>query len=277
VVVANYNTRLLIAQLLFSLYRLLGRDQFSQLVVVDNASRDGSGELLAAMHREGLIHLIRNRKQRYHGPALTQGVSWLARSQRSCAGPRVDFVWVLDSDVVVLRPDTARDAVEAARRLDAAAVGQRLGDAGYDRLLRHNPEMLDPCSMMFDPRRIWRDPIPPFLEDGAPATALQVGADARGLRLSAFPFVEDAYLLHLGRGTLGQVARSGDTGNRYYKWALDHQVPHFAGHERGPELHQAFCDRFEAEVGDLNPENLVHACLTAAPCSTPCRTTSRRA
>jgi glycosyltransferase involved in cell wall biosynthesis len=256
IVVASFNTKRLIAQLVFSLYRVLGRDQFSELVVVDNGSTDGSAELLRALQRAGLIHLIRNRTQRYHGPALTQGVSWLARAR---AG--VGYVWVLDSDVVVLRSDTVLDALAAAQRLDAAALGQKLDDGSYNRLLRHNREMLDPCSIIFDPRRIWRSPIPPFVEDGAPATALQVAADANGLRLVEFPFVEREYLLHLGRGTLREIARSGDTANRYYEWALDHNQPHFGGHDRGPELYRAFCDRFEAEVGELTPENLVNAIL----------------
>ena len=208
IVVANYNTRRLIAQLVFSLYRLLGRDQFSELVVVDNASTDGSRELLAALHRARLIHLIQNRTQRYHGPALTQGVSWLAGART-----QLDSVWVLDSDVVVLRADTVRNALAAARRLGAAAVGQRLGDDAYDSLLTNNREMLDPCSLILDLCLTWRDP--PFVEDGAPATALQVDADARGVRLAAFPFVEEGYLLHLGRGTLREVARRADTGNRH--------------------------------------------------------------
>jgi glycosyltransferase involved in cell wall biosynthesis len=255
IVVANYTTRRLIAQLVFSLHRLLGRDQFSELVVVDNASSDGSQELLAALHRSRLIHLLQNRTQRYHGPAITQGVSWL--------GARTQHVWVLDSDVVVLRADTVRDALATARRLDAAAVGQRLGDDAYDSLLTNNREMLDPCSLILDLRRIWRDP--PFVEDGAPATALQVEADARGLRLAAFPFVEEGYLLHLGRGTLREVAHRGDTGNRYYEWALDHQEPHFGGNQHGQERYREFCDLFDSEVGALTPESLVRAVSSGDP------------
>jgi glycosyltransferase involved in cell wall biosynthesis len=261
VVVVSFNTRPLIAQLVFSLYRLLGADQFCRLVVVDNGSSDGSSELLGALHRAGLIHLIRNRAQRYHGPALTQGVSWLARDQRNGSSPRVDYVWVLDSDVIVLRSDAVRDAVATARRGDAVAVGQKLGDSGYDRLLRHSPKMLDLSSLLFDPRRIWRDPIPPFLEDGAPGTALQVAADEIGLRLVDFPYVDGEYLLHLGRGTLREVARSGDTDNRYYEWALGHHEPHFGGNSRGPALHRAFCELFDAEVGEPIPDNLIRACL----------------
>ena len=266
IVVANFNTRRLIAQLVFSLYRLLGRSEFAQLVIVDNASTDGSRELLNALHAAGLIHLIRNRSQRYHGPALTQGISWLARRQRNVgAHDRLEYVWVLDSDVIVLRPDAVRDALEVFKQAGAAAVGQKMGDPVYNRLLRHNREMLDPYSLMLDPARIWRRPIPPFLEDGAPATALQITADERGHRLVGFPFIEDGYLLHLGRGTLRAVAEAGVTSNRYYDWAVDHREHHFSGQANGSQLLHAVSDLFDDEVGDLTPEHLVAACLRLDP------------
>ena len=262
IVVANFNTRRLVAHLIFSLHRLLGRSEFAHLVVVDNASTDGSRELLNALHRAGLIHLIRNRRQRYHGPALTQGISWLARRQRIvAASEQLDYVWVLDSDVIVLRHDTVRKVLEVFERSDAAAVGQKVGDPAYNHLLRHNREMLHPCSLMLDPSRIWRPLLPPFLEDGAPATALQVAADESGLRLVDFPFVEDGYLLHLGRGTLREVAAAGDTINRYYDWAVDHRDYHFAGQANGAELLRAFVDLFNTEVHSLTPERLVQGCL----------------
>jgi glycosyltransferase involved in cell wall biosynthesis len=261
IVVANANTRRLIAQLVFSLYRLLGRDEFTQLVIVDNASTDGSRELLNALHADGLIHLIRNRSQRYHGPALTQGISWLARRQRTVGpGDRLDYVWVMDSDVILLRPDTVRDALASLKHVEAAAVGQIVGDPAYDQLLRNNPAMLHPCSLIFDPALIWQPPMPPFVEDGAPGTALQVAADRCGLRLAKFPFVEKRYLLHLGRGTLREVAESGNAINRYYNWALDHRDYHFSGQAEGPEVYRVFCELFDAEVGDLRPERLVEAC-----------------
>jgi Glycosyl transferase family 2 len=262
IVVANFNTRRLVAHLVFSLYRLLGRTEFAAVVVVDNASTDGSRELLNALHGAGLVHLIRNRSQRYHGPALTQGISWLARRQQAVAADdRLDYVWVLDSDVIVLRRDTVHDAVNLLERSNAAAVGQRMGDPAYDRLLRNNPEMLNPCSLMLDPARIWRQPIPPFVEDGAPSTALQVAADEHGLPLVAFPFIEDCYLLHLGRGTLREVAAGNETGNRYYDWAAGHRDYHFAGQANGPQLFSRFVRVFDREVGELTPAGLVGACL----------------
>jgi glycosyltransferase involved in cell wall biosynthesis len=261
IVVASSNTRRLVAQLVFSLYRLLGEGEFAELVVVDNASTDGSRELFDALDDGGLIHLIRHREQRYHGPALTQGVSWLAgRQRRSDRSDELDYVWVLDSDVIVLRSDTVRQALRAFGDARVAAVGQKLGDPAYDRLLTRNREVLEPCSLMLDPALVWRGRIPPFVEDGAPAIPLQVAADRRGLRLVPFPFVEERYVLHLGRGSLREVADSGDTENRYYSWAVGHRDYHFAGNRDGPRLYRAFCDLFEAEVGDLRPETLVDAC-----------------
>jgi glycosyltransferase involved in cell wall biosynthesis len=249
IVVATSNTRRLIAQLVFSLYRRLGRDQFAELVVVDNASTDGSVELLGGLQEAGLVRLLRNERQQYHGPALTQGVSSLVE--------RVEYVWVLDSDVVVLRSDTVSDAVGVLQESGAAAVGQRMGDPVYDRLLRHNKSMLHPCSLLLDPALIWRPPIPPFVEDGAPATAMQVGADQHGLKLVAFPFVEERYILHLGRGTLRELAEGGDVDNRYYDWAVEHREYHYAGDPDGARLYAEFCERFDAEVGELTHASLV--------------------
>jgi hypothetical protein len=50
IVVVNYNTRDLIAQLIYSLYRQVRQPRF-QLVVVDNASTDGS----PALHLDPLL------------------------------------------------------------------------------------------------------------------------------------------------------------------------------------------------------------------------------
>jgi glycosyltransferase involved in cell wall biosynthesis len=262
IVVANFNTRRLISHLIFSLYRLLGRSEFDQIVVVDNASTDGSRDLLDALDKAHLIHLIGNRRQQYHGPALTQGISWLAgRQDALAAGERLEYVWVIDSDVIVLRRDTVRHALQVFEQSQAAAVGQKAGDPTLNKVLQDNPEMLHPCTLLIDPTRIWRDPIPPFLEAGAPAWALQVAADAKGMRLVEFAFIADGYLLHLGRGTLREVADGNDTSNRYYGWAVNHRDHHFACKVDGAELLAAFAKLFEANVGDLTPGGLVASCV----------------
>jgi glycosyltransferase involved in cell wall biosynthesis len=261
IVVVNFNTARLISQLLFSLYRIVGRSEFAIVVVVDNASTDGSRQILEALAEAQLIQLVANAGQQYHGPALNQGISWLAHRQESAdPADRIQYVWTLDSDVVVLRRDTARDALGAFDGTGAAAVGQVQDNPLTQRALRNNPSMLSPFSLILDPAQIWQPTIPPFLEDGSPAAGMQVAADAEGLRLVSFPFVERGYLIHLGRGTLRAVAETRDTTNRYYEWAAGHNEPYYMGQEDAPSRYQRFCEVFDDEVGELTPERVTAAC-----------------
>ena len=228
VVAVNYETRELISHLVFSLYRILGGDQFSRLVVVDNASRDGSREQLQTLHDAGLLHLIANTRQRYHGPALNQALSWLARHD-----PR-EYVWVLDSDVIVLRRDALSGALGAIR--GNALAGQKL------------PDHVPLSCLLLDPRLVWQRGIPPFHDDGAPSEALQREVVRRGLGIADFPFGTGTYALHLGGATLDAIAERGDDGNRFYGWALQQAGVTYSRHPLGPHLHRTFLELYEREL-----------------------------
>jgi glycosyltransferase involved in cell wall biosynthesis len=250
VVIVNYDTRELISQLVFSLCRVLGRDQLARLVVVDNRSTDGSRETLAALAGAGLIDLVENRGQQRHGPGLNRGISWLADAGRV---DETDLVWVLDSDVVVLRRAVVRAAVDALREQGAAMVGQEEErDAGEARLPLN--------SLLIDPARIWRRPVEPFFDRGDPSDELQRSASEHGLELGSFPFRHDSHLVHLGRGTLIGVAERGESDHPMYGWALERQGHHFGGHPLGKHLHDQFLAVYREEVPDDEPATLVAAC-----------------
>ena len=102
VVAVNYNTAEDISHLLFSLFRVLGRDQFERIVIVDNRSTDESPALLSAMAATGAIEVLFNKKQRFHGPGLNQAIAHLAQTELR-RRRAVRYVWVLDSDAIVLR------------------------------------------------------------------------------------------------------------------------------------------------------------------------------
>jgi hypothetical protein len=253
----SYGTRELTAELVFSLCRVLGRDAFAALVVVDNGSRDGSLEMLQALDEAGVLQLVANRRQRYHGPGLNQAISHLARQQREL---ELEYVWILDSDVVVLRREVLDDAVAAIRDHGAAMAGQE--EDGPAHALPLN-------SLLIDPARVWRRGLPPFEHAGEPSARLQQALAARGERLAPFGFRHGSYVLHLGRGSLRGIVERGEDANDLFGWASDNHRAHFGGHPFGPELQAAFRARFRAEVPDDDPATLVRACLDPAPVSVP--------
>jgi hypothetical protein len=254
IVVVNHDTRELVSQLVFSLYRILGGDQFGALVVVDNGSHDGSVESLEALDRAGLLHLIANRRGGYHGPGLNQAISWLAQRQAGAAPQdRIDYVWVLDSDTIVLRRDTIRDALEVFGTTGAAMLGQEFDRApGYAKLALH--------SLMLQPAEVWQRRFPPFMDDGSPEQAMQHAVLAAGLRVESFPFLHHSYVLHLGGGTMRELARVHDWRNRFYGYAVDHHERHYNHHPLGPRLHQAVVDIYSREVTPDTPAGLAEAC-----------------
>src|SRR5579885_141204 len=122
VVAVNYNTRHLVARLLYGLRCVLTPGAIQSVVVVDNASTDGSWALLAALGEAGVIEPILNEHQRYHGPGLTQGVNRLA-AQQARGAVDLNLVWVLDTDVSILRPDTLSAAAAALAETGAVLAG----------------------------------------------------------------------------------------------------------------------------------------------------------
>lgn len=257
VVVVNHNTRALISELLFSLHRVLGRDQIAEIVVVDNASSDNSLPVLRALDEAGLIHLIANRRQRHHGSGLNQAVSWLAARQASLKETeRIDYVWALDSDTLLLRGDAVRDALDVFRRRRPAAVGESFGE-------REGYLYLHPSALMFEPGLVWRDPVAPFSDDGNPERRLLETATDSGHELVPFPFLHHSYVLHLGSGTLIDVA-DRERRSRWHVWAERNLRGRrdftYTGHPLGPRLHAELRAAYQREVPDDSPQQLVDAC-----------------
>jgi hypothetical protein len=248
----SYNTVAVTAQAIYALLRTV-RTPAVRLVVVDNASTDGSAELLAALAEAGLCELIANSEQRYHGPALTQAMDHLAATQT--VDRRVGPVWVLDSDCIVLRSDTLSTGVDLMLATGAGMVGQWSVDRW------HRPgELLGLHCLLLDPAQVWRDPVVPFDEDGSPSRRLQESARQAGVIVVELPFTRDGYVVHLGRTTLRALLRDDARGNRYFDWARTHAEPHFMGEPAAPAQYAAFLAEFTDEIGKLTADRLIAAC-----------------
>ena len=257
VVMVSFNTRLITAQAIYSLFHTIQQPSF-RLVVIDNASTDGSAPMLRALAEAGLCQVIFNADQRYHGPALNQGLDHLAAMQEHGGDlDKIGYVWVLDSDCIVLRADTLTAAVNLMADTRAGLVGQRVFDDW------HAGDMMGLHCLLLDPAQVWRDPIAPFEEHGSPSEHLQRSAAAAGITAAELPFTRDGYAVHLGRTTLRGVAERNDRDNLYFAWATTHHEAHFMGEPEAPARYHVFLSAFTAAVGDLTPARLVAACQAA--------------
>lgn len=110
IVIVNWNGGALIEQCVDALAQAAEPDPFFQVIVVDNASTDGSADRIA--RRRFPVTLIRNRENRGFAAACNQGA-------RLGSAP---YVLLLNPDTVVTREALAR-AIEFMRSAAAARVG----------------------------------------------------------------------------------------------------------------------------------------------------------
>jgi len=254
---ANYNTKEHIARLLWSLYRFLGAELRS-ILIVDNGSTDGSVELLQAVADAGLCTLIRNTQNNHHGPALSQAISHAAQMQGARTAPR-PWLWLLDSDCMIAQKDAARAAIDAATDANVALVGE----AYWNRW--HAGKRFAGYSLLLDPAKVWRAEVGVIPDGGDPIGDFEQACRAQGLASLSFPFTKEGYLIHVGRSTLAVVHQGLDRENPLYEWAREHHEPHFQEIPNAETQYAALVAAFNQEVPvlrakELRAEELIRAC-----------------
>lgn len=247
VVTVSYNTLELTALLLWSLYRVLDWPAL-EVVVIDNASTDGSAALLAQAALAGICTTIPLNRNVGHGLGLNEGIRHLRERREP-----VDRIWILDSDCVVARPDVLSSAF--ASPAGSAAI---VGESHWDRW--QNRTRFDCYSLIIDSSALGRDVgEAPFTDGGDPSLSLLVAAETAGLRLAEFPFTTEHYLVHRGRGSLAAVVASDDRAHPMYEWAVEHHEPHFGGVPGAADIHAELVTRFQQEVAQPIASGLVAA------------------
>ncbi len=249
IVIINYNTLNLLSLLLFSLFKNLGVDNISKIVIVDNNSDDGSTDLLKDLEKEELIDVIYNKKQKYHGPALNQGVNYLNKNKKYISKP-FRYIWILDSDVIILRRHVINDAIAQLREANAAVVGE----CSKGELKGCKPHV---SSIFFDPSKVWNRNIHPFTNNGTPTIFFYRDIEKTGLKVLNFPLRSKNYLLHLGEGTLLQVFKRRISSNQHYNWASNYHKHHFGGNHAGEMLFNDIQQLLNSQLNTRNCNSLL--------------------
>lgn len=128
VVVVTWNKRDDVLSLLAGLSRLDYPAARLDIVVVDNASTDGTAPAV----RDGFCHvtLIENRENLGGAGGFNRGMRWVLSNR-----PQADYMWLLDNDVLV-PPDALRGLVEVLEaHPDAAVCGSKILDLEYPHTL----------------------------------------------------------------------------------------------------------------------------------------------
>ena len=113
IVIVSWNTRGILHDCLSSVYEETNNVSF-EVIVIDNASTDGSGEMVKSEFPQ--VILLENRKNRGFAAANNQGIT-IAKGR---------YVLLLNSDTVILDNAIARTVAFADAHTDAAVVGCRV-------------------------------------------------------------------------------------------------------------------------------------------------------
>lgn len=115
VIIVNYNTKRLTAECIKSI-REEGSRLKTEIIVVDNASTDGSRNLLRRIQKDANLRLIENKENLGFARAVNQGI-------KEASGK---FILLLNSDTKVKKFSLGRMVKFAQERHDAGVVGARL-------------------------------------------------------------------------------------------------------------------------------------------------------
>jgi glycosyltransferase involved in cell wall biosynthesis len=189
ILIVNYRTAELTARCLESILRYYPD---VEIHLIDNGSHDDSSDYIRRMAaRQASIDCSINPTNRYHGPALDQGL-------RVC---RTALALTLDSDTRMVNGGLLEGMVACLNDPDVYAVGRKvlMDPFGYE-----SPagmplafESIHPACMLL--RREVYLQLKPFIHHGSPGIRNMRQAGRAGYTLVDFA-LED-YLEHRGRGT----------------------------------------------------------------------------
>jgi len=164
-------------------------------ILIDNGGCDVSLALVRKYARKPNFTTIENTTNRFHGPALNQGVQIAT----------TPYIFTLDSDTKVIKSGFLELMLaEFESDPDLFAIGwlrytNAQGVASPKQHLKRGMEYIHPYACLMDAAKLRT--LPSFLPSGSPATRMMAAASMKGYHLKSFPI--EKYVWHKIAGTRG--------------------------------------------------------------------------
>ena len=210
VVVPVFNEGSSIARVLEDLMTIVESVPGSEIVAVDDGSRDGTGEILSSLaERDARVRVIASANNRGHGPSLMTGI-------QEAAGR---WLFLVDADGQIKAEEF--ETPWARRGAADLVMGARIGrsDCWYRRSVSRvvqalasrlaGDELPDPnVPFKLLRRELWDD-LAPYIPEGAatPSLLIAVGAALRGWRVDSVPVTNQPRWTRRSKLRLGRLAR----------------------------------------------------------------------
>lgn len=245
-ITVNFSTTHYLKLMLVTLCEQTALQSLTNIVIIDNGSRDGGLEFLTQVSsRIDRIHLVKNRLNTTHARGLRLGINHLCRmdAKGDDAG---NALLICDADIVFRNPNTLKE-LAALLEQGAAFIGE----------LRHGiyPYPEAQASFFAMRRSVYhRDDIAPIVDHGAPAYFMQRSIRRAGLEIVDFPSNHGEYILHRGRS--GVSAASEFYPLNPYATTTNNQ-PHFMGVPSGDLIWEEIEKKYEILTRSENETALI--------------------
>jgi glycosyltransferase involved in cell wall biosynthesis len=162
----------------------------TSLIIVDNGSRDGSGNVLRELEGRWpqVTRLLFLKKNIYHGPALHRGLQIASH----------DYVYIFDSDTITFRGGFLEEMTGVLDTEPLAYAVGMVDNANKRGFLAAGGVPFTRTAHMMIRRSMYMN-LPPFVHHGQPTLANFRRAAERGYAVRPFPI--ETYVKHLSRGT----------------------------------------------------------------------------
>ena len=212
IVTVNASTTRYTKLMLLTLSEQQGLELLSEIVLVDNGSRDGGVPFLRALtQRVDRVRLVELHSFKNHARGMRAGVRHLTTD--------ANVVLFCDPDVVWRNPETLLDLAAVTVAHDGAVVGEPRGA---------NPTNPDIQASFLAVRRdvLARRDVRPPVNHGWPLLWLQADVVKAGLTVVQFPSNHGGYILHRGRTA---VAATREYRQRSSYASATSRSPHYMG------------------------------------------------